>query len=231
VFTWHDDSAGDTAFLDYARQWLEDNPRLGARSRATHERNLRLHLAPLAQVPQGTDSDLVRGWYSNARRGSDGTTSVNQAYRLLRAILNTAVREGAIVRNPCQFPGAGAPPGQSGARSRLLGRSRHFRRGARALQGGGPARGVGRAPPRRDPRAASLGSTPPLPASSAAGQTPSDLRLRVSQARSPSDLPYRRYPRIRRYCRWGLRPGGRCRRRRGGQGSVGCGPHRRGGSG
>jgi len=31
-----------------------------------------------------------------------------QAYRFLRAVLNTAVRDGAIVKNPCQIPGAGS---------------------------------------------------------------------------------------------------------------------------
>jgi integrase len=31
-----------------------------------------------------------------------------QSYRFLRAVLNTAVRDGAIVKNPCQIPGAGS---------------------------------------------------------------------------------------------------------------------------
>src|SRR6185437_12420237 len=30
------------------------------------------------------------------------------SYRFLRAVLNTAVRDGAIVKNPCQIPGAGS---------------------------------------------------------------------------------------------------------------------------
>jgi integrase len=31
-----------------------------------------------------------------------------QSYRFLHAVLNTAVRDGAIVQNPCQIPGAGS---------------------------------------------------------------------------------------------------------------------------
>ena len=31
-----------------------------------------------------------------------------QSYRFLRAVMNTAVRDGAIAKNPCQIPGAGS---------------------------------------------------------------------------------------------------------------------------
>jgi integrase len=74
----------------------------------TYERNLRLHLTPLENVPvKAMSASLVRTWYSNAMHGGGGKTSVNQSYRLLRAVLNTAVREGLLARNPCQIPGAG----------------------------------------------------------------------------------------------------------------------------
>jgi integrase len=106
--TWLDDTAGSTPLLEYAEQWLDDNRRLGPRSRETHERNLRLHLAPLADVPvKSLTPALVRTWYATAMRGNGGNTSIDQSYRLLRAILNTAVREGLLAKNPCQIPGAG----------------------------------------------------------------------------------------------------------------------------
>jgi integrase len=106
--TWLDDAAGSTPFLAYAEQWLDDNRRLGPRSRETHERNLRLHLAPLADVPvRSLTPALVRTWYATAMRGRGGKTSIDQSYRLLRAILNTAVREELLAKNPCQIPGAG----------------------------------------------------------------------------------------------------------------------------
>jgi integrase len=95
-------------FGDYARQWIEDNPRLGPRSKETYHRNLRLHLAPLADVPLiALSPRVVRNWYAVALRGPGGNTSIGQAYRFLRAVLNTAVREGIIAKNPCQIPGAG----------------------------------------------------------------------------------------------------------------------------
>ena len=107
--TWLDDSAGSTPMLEYAEQWLDDNRRLGPRSRETHERNLRIHLAPLADVPvKSLTPAVVRTWYASAMRGRGGNTSIDQSYRLLRAILNTAVREGILHKNPCQIPGAGS---------------------------------------------------------------------------------------------------------------------------
>ena len=51
---------------------------------------------------------LVRTWHAEALRGKGGRTSIAQSYRFIRAVLNTAVREGAIARNPCQIPGAGS---------------------------------------------------------------------------------------------------------------------------
>lgn len=107
--TWLDQRAGRTPFGEYADQWIEDNPRLGPRSRETYQRNLRIHLAPLKQVPlSGLTPAVVRRWHSDALRGEGGKTSIGQSYRLLRAVMNTAVREGIIAKNPCQIPGAGS---------------------------------------------------------------------------------------------------------------------------
>lgn len=50
----------------------------------------------------------MREWYAEALRGEGGKTSIAQSYRFLRAVMNAAVREGAITKNPCQIPGAGA---------------------------------------------------------------------------------------------------------------------------
>jgi len=82
---------------------------MGPRYRETCTRNLRLHLAPLDGVPlRALAPAVVREWYAAAMRGSGGRTSIMQSYRFLRAVLNTAVRDGAIVRNPCDIAGAGS---------------------------------------------------------------------------------------------------------------------------
>jgi integrase len=70
---------------------------------------LRLHLTSLEGVPLlALSSATEREWYAAAMRGSGGRTSIMQSYGFLRAVLNTAVRDGAIVQNPCQIPGAGS---------------------------------------------------------------------------------------------------------------------------
>lgn len=89
--------------------YLEENPRVGARWAETCRRNMRLHLGDLLDQPIASITPpMVRAWHAKALRGTGGRSSISQSYRLLRAVLNVAVQDGAIVRNPCQIPGAGA---------------------------------------------------------------------------------------------------------------------------
>jgi integrase len=82
---------------------------MGPRYHETCERNLRVHLGPLHDMPlRAITSAVVREWYASALRGTGGRTSIQQAYRFLRAVMNTAVRDGAILKNPCNIPGAGS---------------------------------------------------------------------------------------------------------------------------
>ena len=106
--TWVDDHLSRQPFGDYARAWLRDHPKMGPRYRETCERNLRLHMAPLLDMPlRAITSPVVREWHASALRGSGGRTSIQQSYRFLRAVMSTAVRDGAILKNPCNIPGAG----------------------------------------------------------------------------------------------------------------------------
>lgn len=99
---------GRIAFAAYAENCMQTNPKMGPRWRETCERNLRLHLAPLHSLQLHELSPaVVRNWYA-AAKVSGGATSVAQSYRFLRAVLNCAVRDGAIANNPCTIPGAGS---------------------------------------------------------------------------------------------------------------------------
>ena len=107
--TWLAEDLGRVSFGNYARDWLRDHPKMGPRYRETCERNLRLHLASLQDVPlRAISPAVVREWHASALRGKGGRTSIQQSYRFLRAVMNTAVRDGAIAKNPCQIPGAGS---------------------------------------------------------------------------------------------------------------------------
>jgi integrase len=106
--TWLDDNLGRQAFGQYAKAWVRDNPKIGPRYRETCTRNLRLHMTALVDIPlRAITPAVVREWYGTALRGAGGRTSIQQSYRFLRAVMNTAVRDGAITKNPCNIPGAG----------------------------------------------------------------------------------------------------------------------------
>lgn len=107
--TWLNEDLGREPFGTYASTWLRDHPKMGPRYRETCERNLRLHLAPLRDVPlRAMTPAVVRKWYAAALRGTGGRTSIAQSYRFLHAVMNTALRDGAVAKNPCHIPGAGS---------------------------------------------------------------------------------------------------------------------------
>ena len=86
----------------------------------------RLHLAPLHDVPlRALAPSVVREWHASALRGRGGRVSIQQSYRFLRAVMNTAVRDGAIEKNPCQITGAGTDRAKERPWRRCPGRGHH----------------------------------------------------------------------------------------------------------
>jgi integrase len=107
---WLDPSAGRVTLADYSVTWMASR-QLRSRTRELYANQLRLHiLPPLGTVPIGriTPSE-VRTWHAELiRRQPDGSLVPAKCYRLLRAILATAVEDELVARNPCQVKGAGA---------------------------------------------------------------------------------------------------------------------------
>ena len=69
---------------------------------------MRLHLTDMLDLPISViTAPVVRSWHAKVLRGEGGRTSISQSYRLVRSVLNVAVQDDAIQRNPCQIPGAG----------------------------------------------------------------------------------------------------------------------------
>lgn len=102
----------------YGARWIEDRPRLKASTRHQYEVDFRLHIEPAlgSTVLDQIEPDDVGRWYSRlsdglraslAESGRDGSATVARSYRLLRAILQTAVDDDILTRNPCRIPGAG----------------------------------------------------------------------------------------------------------------------------
>lgn len=100
---------GRRTLRECCEAYLEENPRVGQRWAETCRRNMRLHLGDLLDMPIATITPpIVRAWHAKALKGKGGRTAISQSYRLIRSVLNVAVHDGAIERNPCQIPGAGA---------------------------------------------------------------------------------------------------------------------------
>ena len=105
---WIDPDAGRVVFGNYASDWIGERPGLRPKTTELYRYLLRRHLSP----------PLIRGsWPRSASlgtalaEGSPGSgvsaVTVAKAYRLLKAILNTAVDDSLIRRNPCRIKGAG----------------------------------------------------------------------------------------------------------------------------
>jgi integrase len=105
---WIDPARATVQLRDYATQWIDQRPGLRPRTVDLYRSLLRRHINPrLGDVPLGKlDTPLIREW--RAKLLADGVSSTTaKAYRLLRAVLMTAVREDRILpRNPCQVRGA-----------------------------------------------------------------------------------------------------------------------------
>jgi integrase len=92
-----------------SRSWVAERPNLRPKTVQLYEGLVRLHLVPVlgklsvADIQQGT----VRRWRKSLLDSGLGPVTVAKAYRLLKAIMNTAVDDGLRKRNPCRIDGAG----------------------------------------------------------------------------------------------------------------------------
>jgi integrase len=108
--TWTDPEAGRVSLDGYARSWVETRANLRPRTVDLYESLLEHHIVPaLGDREVGTlSAGTVRRWYAQlVRRSGAGSLTPSKSYRLLRTILNTAVADGLVARNPCAIVGAG----------------------------------------------------------------------------------------------------------------------------
>ena len=107
--TWKAPSVGSISLRLYAVPWLSQRTNLKPRTADLYQRLLNLHVLPeLGDRPlKGLTPAVVRAWHSDLG-STTGPTAQAQSYRLLRTILNQAVRDGEIPSNPCQIVGAGS---------------------------------------------------------------------------------------------------------------------------
>jgi integrase len=107
---WLNPDTGRISFKEYAESWVNERPNLRPTTIARYEVLLRKHMVPhfgATEVGKILDPQ-VRRWRKKLLDTGVGPVTVAKAYRLLKAILNTAVQDGLIKRNPCNIKGAGA---------------------------------------------------------------------------------------------------------------------------
>ena len=100
---------GEVPFPEYAAAWIEERPNLRPKTIRLYRYLLRSHLRPgfadktVAEIKEAH----VRRWRKGLLDSGVSPVTTAKAYRLLKAILNTAVDDGIIRRNPCRIKGAG----------------------------------------------------------------------------------------------------------------------------
>jgi integrase len=104
---WIDPWLSEVKLDDFGRRWIRERT-LKPRTRDDYEGIFRNHIAPtLGTLAVGEiTTAAVREWRADLLDAGMGGNRAAKVYRLLRAILNTAVDDGMIKRNPCRIRGA-----------------------------------------------------------------------------------------------------------------------------
>ncbi|GAA1015642.1 putative prophage phiRv2 integrase [Acrocarpospora pleiomorpha] len=105
---WVDPDAGEIPFCEYAASWMEERT-LRPKTAQLYEGLLRLHINPIFGEKELTKitSRSIRIWHTKLTEDGPGASTVAKSYRLLRGILNTAVDDELIKKNPCKIAKAG----------------------------------------------------------------------------------------------------------------------------
>ncbi len=113
---WLDPATGNVTLRAYGNAWLQNRVVKGKplkpRTIEAYEHSLRTYIEPtFGTLPMSKiRPEAVRTWHANLSRIT-GPAATRQAYALLKAILNTAVQDQALIRNPCLIRGAGVASG------------------------------------------------------------------------------------------------------------------------
>jgi integrase len=106
---WVDPAGGQVPFREFATSWVTERPNLRPRTLDLYSYLLRQHLLPTFGRRSVGDirEPQIRTWRRRLLDSDVSPVTVAKAYRLLKAILNTAVDDGLIRRNPCRIVGGG----------------------------------------------------------------------------------------------------------------------------
>ena len=106
---WRDPDLGRASFGEYATAWIKERPGLRPNTVQVYQYMLARHLMPsfgnraVADIREAH----VRRWRGELLDSGASPATVAKAYRLMKAIMSTAVDDGIVQRNPCRVRGAG----------------------------------------------------------------------------------------------------------------------------
>ena len=106
---WTDPARAKIRLGDYADRWITERAGLRPRTVELYRWLLGKHIRPqLGAVALGDlSTPMIRNWRAELLAARVSETMAAKSYRLLRAVLNTAVDEDRIIpRNPCRVRGA-----------------------------------------------------------------------------------------------------------------------------
>ncbi|MFY9888796.1 MAG: tyrosine-type recombinase/integrase [Streptosporangiaceae bacterium] len=104
---WVDPEGTRVPIKDYGEVWIEERPGLRPKTIQLYSYLLRRHIVPgFTTVGTITEAD-VRRWRADLIANGVSPVTGAKAYRLLKAVLATAVEDGLIRRNPCRLKGGG----------------------------------------------------------------------------------------------------------------------------
>ena len=104
---WSSPEGGRLILSEYAVQWIRER-RLQPRTRELYESQLRNHINPyLGSRPlDKINAQAIRSWRQCLLEEGRSLIVAAKSYRLLRAVLNTAVKEDRLLaENPCRIRG------------------------------------------------------------------------------------------------------------------------------
>ena len=108
---WTDPAPSKIRLKDYAATWIAERPGLRPGTIELYSWLLKRHLIPhLGNAELGKlNTQMIRAWRARLLTQGVSPTMAAKAYRLLRAVLMTAVDEDKILpANPCRIKGAGS---------------------------------------------------------------------------------------------------------------------------
>jgi Phage integrase, N-terminal SAM-like domain len=106
---WLNPDLGRATFGDYALAWIRERANLRPNTKQVYRYLLGRHLLPFfGNRPVADIKEAhIRRWRSELLDSGASPASVAKSYRLIKAIMNTAVDDGIIRTNPCRVRGAG----------------------------------------------------------------------------------------------------------------------------